>query len=126
MSKVVAKPPILAEASQLVEQLQAQGVAIPSREAITTFLTAHPDLLALLTPIVETAREHLPDAELSLERYTDPEIDDEYLVIYARFPEYDEGVLQRIDRAREACEPLWQGAPDLVFITTDFKPSHGV
>lgn len=114
------------EVSQHIEHLQARGVRIPVLEAVSEFLRAHPELMPLLIPAVETAREHLPKAELSLEHYTDPEIEDEYLALYARYADYNEDILQRLDRAREACEALGQGVSDLLFITTDFKPPYGI
>jgi hypothetical protein len=126
MSRATVEPSVSVEATGAIAQLQAQGVRIPSPESVVSFLTVHPELLPLLTPIADVARRYLPDAELSLEHYVDPEIDDQYLALYARFAEYGEDILRRIERAREECESLWRGAPDLIFITTDFKPPYGI
>lgn len=126
MSRATVEPSVSVEASGAIAQLQERGVLVPSPESVVSFLTDHPELLPLLMPIADVARRYLPDAELSLEQYVDPEIDDQYLALYARFAEYGEDVLRRIERAREECESLWQGAPDLIFITTDFKPPYGI
>jgi len=126
MSKLVAAPSVSTEVSEIIEQLKTRGIHIPSLESVSTFLTAHPELARLLIPTVEIAQNRLPKAELSLEHYTDPEIEDEYLALYARYADYNEDILQRLDHAREACEALGQGVSDLLFITTDFKPPYGI
>jgi hypothetical protein len=68
----------------------------------------------------------LPDAALSLEPYTDPESGETLLVVYARFPEYSEASLQRMDEAQQAFAAAFQDTIDFPLLTTDFKPPNAV
>jgi hypothetical protein len=119
VSTVVESTP---EIKSVLEQVLRIGVRIPHPESVADYLQQHPDLLALLVPIASTIVHSLPDATLSLELYVDPEVDDKYLTIYARFDQYDESTMARIDAACGAFEPLLERTRSWILLTTDFKP----
>ena len=81
----------------------------------------HPDMLEMLPSICEAvANEFLRDAQLSLEIYSDPEIDDRYLTIYVRQKGYTEQILERISRVRAGFSRKLAEKRGRIFITTDF------
>ncbi|MEN3001681.1 MAG: hypothetical protein ABDI19_07570 [Armatimonadota bacterium] len=115
----------VAQADQSVEAVLEQvlqlGVRIPQPQAVAAYLQQHPKLLTVMVPIVQIARQRLPDATLSLELYIDPEIDDKYLTLYARFPTYEPSTMARIDAVCEEYEPLLEHAHSWLLLTTDYR-----
>jgi hypothetical protein len=71
---------------------------------VSEYVLRFPDMRETVNQVVRVAREHLPEAQLEMVMYTDPEIDDSYLVLYARFPEYTPDVMERIRAARHTRE----------------------
>lgn len=113
------------QATDALTQLQAQGVRVPDPATVAVHLAAHPTLITPLLRLVTDAQHALLDAVLSLELYCDPEEPSESLTLYARFEEYPEDVLERIDAVREAHEiellSLLQSGSGWLFLTTDFE-----
>jgi hypothetical protein len=110
--------------SEVIAALQRLGVLIPREDAVAESLRSTPEVASRLAPALETVRQMLPDAALSLEPYTDPESGETLLVVYARFPEYSEVSLQRMDEAQQAFAAAFQDTIDFPLLTTDFKPSN--
>ena len=112
--------------SEVIAALQRLGVLIPREDAVAESLRSTPEVASRLAPALETVRQIAPDAALSLELYTDPEIGETLLVVYARFPEYSEVTLQRLEQAQQAFKASFQGLIDFPLLTTDFKASDAV
>ena len=98
-------------------------IAVPNPAEIIEYLQKHPGLLvALLVYCGEAQKEFtLTDAELSLELYRDPEIADEYIILYVRCDHYGFEIMERMERVSEICEPLLVGVDGRMVITTDFR-----
>jgi len=110
--------------SEVIAALQRLGVLIPREDAVAESLRSAPEVASRLAPALERVRQMLPDAALSLEPYTDPESGETLLVVYARFPEYSEVSLQRMDEAQQAFAAAFQDTIDFPLLTTDFKPPN--
>lgn len=54
-------------------------------------------------------QKYLLEAQLWLEVYQDSEIEDEHLVIYARFKKYDKSTLEKIELVRKEYRPFLIG-----------------
>ena len=93
---------------------------------VSEYLLRFPDMRETVNQVVRVVREHLSDAQLELGVYTDPEIDDSYLVLYARFPEYTPDVMERIRDARRAYLPYTRGKSGWILLTTDFRQLSAV
>ena len=93
-------------------------------EKVSDYLLRFPDMLETVNQVVRTVREHLPEAQLELVVYHDPEIEDEHLVLYARFPRYTPAVMERIRAARRAYSPYIRGKSGWILLTTDFRQPH--
>ncbi|HKV40380.1 MAG TPA: hypothetical protein VJX67_14300 [Blastocatellia bacterium] len=59
---------------------------------------------------------------LSLDLYHDPEIDDQYLVIYVRQPHYEPDILDQIDLVSEVFSEDLAALSGWLLVTTDFRP----
>ena len=92
---------------------------------IDGYLMEHPTLRSLLPRICEHARgEFGCGAELTLELYRDPEIDDRYLTLLVRQPQYDANIVERLDQlAAQFADELDRCTGDLL-VTTDFRPAR--
>lgn len=71
-----------------LDALQSQGVQIPAREAVLSYLSAHPELATLIAQAVDALRERFPTIKLTLQYYQDPEIEEELLILLVRMEEY--------------------------------------
>ena len=87
---------------------------------LVEYLKKHPDTASVLPEILKIAVRELPEAEVVVDLYRDPEEDDEHVVIYARFDDYDGDQLDRIRKVRSLCRDMLRGKKGFVFITTDF------
>jgi hypothetical protein len=90
-------------------------------EEVLEYLLRFPDMLEAVNQVIRTVREHLPEAQLELVVYHDPEIEDEYLVLYARFSQYTSAVMERIRAARRAYSPYIRDKSGWILLTTDFR-----
>jgi len=104
----------------LMRWLVEEGVRLRDAGRIQDYIVEFPDLIKVIPQAVRAAKKHLPEAQLVLEVYRDPEIEDRYLVIYARFPSYDEGVMERIEAAEAEFLDLLADAKGWLQLTTDF------
>ncbi|HLI48539.1 MAG TPA: hypothetical protein VKV18_07640 [Chthonomonas sp.] len=100
---------------------------IPRLDEVEDYLLRFPEMIEVTREVARIAHERLPEAQLWLEINPDPEIEDEYLVIDARFPNYyKESVLERIEAIENETLPLLQNRggtpPSLgILLTTDFR-----
>jgi hypothetical protein len=105
--------------------LDSEAAQVASDPAIDGYLTEHPTLRSLLSRICEQARAEFGHrSELTLELYRDPEIDDRYLTLLVRQPQYEANIVERLDQlAAQFADELDQCTGDLL-VTTDFRPAR--
>lgn len=99
----------------------ANSVLIASESRIREYLLHFVDLAEVVSHAVETAQRHFPEAQLVLDVYQDPEIDDEYLVLYVRVPHYDDSVMERIAAAEAEYLDMLADKSGWIQLTTDFR-----
>ncbi|HLG29088.1 MAG TPA: hypothetical protein VI387_02660 [Candidatus Brocadiales bacterium] len=103
-------------------QLYLLKVRLPRPEEVRNYLKHYNDLVDLILPICNTTRQKFGShAHLDLEVYHDPEIEDEYIVIYVRQENYDESVMNRIKEVEKEYEEQFAGRKGWVLLTTDFR-----
>lgn len=98
------------------------GVCIPNPAEVLKYLFRFAELTRVVYEVVRIAAQKLPDAQLILGVYHDPEMEDEYLILYARFHSYDETTMNRIRMVREKYRPLLKNKSGWIILTTDFQP----
>ena len=109
----------------LLELLSLIQVKIPEPAGVRDYLLSNSDIIDLLPPACRMAREQFGvGAELSLELYRDPEIEDEYLTLYVRQRRYDENMLGKIEELCKAYETVLSSRTGWFILTTDFRPPH--
>lgn len=103
--------------------LSEKGVAVPRPGEVRNYLSGHADMVHVVLDVCGMAWERFAgEAQLSLELYRDPEIEDEYLSLYVRQGHYSEDIVSRIEDVRSECQELFAGKPGWVLVTTDFSP----
>jgi hypothetical protein len=96
------KPSKKAKINELIEILaQDPQVRIKNTDKVKKYLMKFSDILDLVTKVVSIAKKHFPESQLVLTLYEDPEIDDQYLVVYVRMKKYDKSVMERVREARK-------------------------
>jgi hypothetical protein len=116
---------------QEIEALVApDGIEVVAPRDVGVYLDAHPDLAQLVPALCARARREFgTDAELILEVYHDPEIDDHYLSLEVRLPSYDETIMERIASVSEPFDEQLCQASGYFLVNTSFRTpraNHGV
>ena len=129
MSKRYPKPPVI-EADDVTSQIEpvlrellSKQIVVPNLAEVRDYLLRYPDLIELLPAICSSAAERFGlDAQLSLEVYRDPEIEDEYLALYVRQENYDQHLPKIIEEISAEYEAELADKSGWLLITTDFHP----
>lgn len=119
--KIEQTPSLVAEINSLLSQLQELGIRLGTQDEIREYLLQFPDLIEVIPLAVNAALDHLPEAQLFLEVYRDPEIEDQYLMLYARIQNYDDLVIERIEAAERKYIALLIGKEGWLQLSTDFR-----
>ena len=77
----------------------AQQVHVPSPHAIREYLSKFPDIMDVIPQAIDAAKRHFPEAQIVADVYQDPEIDDQYLVLYVRLEHYVDSFMERLENA---------------------------
>lgn len=120
MQAPIVHVPSEVDGEAFLDALQSQGVQIPAREAVLSYLSEHPELTTLIAQAVDALRERFPSITLTLQYYQDPEIEeDEFLVLLTRMEDYPADFGMVFDSIRTA---LLTSSPEAVnlHITTDW------
>jgi len=113
-------------ADAVLQQLNAQGILLPKRDELETYLDRHAELASLLDDMCKQARAAFGrTAELSLEVYNDPEIVDRYLTLYVRQDSYPSDIIDRIDAVCAGFHRSLESASGYFLVTTDFRRPRG-
>jgi hypothetical protein len=106
----------------LLIHLKSIGIIIPDVTDVRDYLMKHPDMDDLLTFVCNLAVETFGDAaELSLEVYHDPEIKDEYLILYIRQYEYQDNIKAVIKELRSKYKKALIESSGWILVTTDYN-----
>jgi len=99
------------------------GFKFPNPEEVIDYLQKHRNIYDItLYACTLTEEKFGTRAQISLELYKDPEIDDQYLTIYVRQVEYEPDILEKIETICKEYAPSMDGEHGYVLVTTDFQP----
>jgi hypothetical protein len=99
------------------------GFKFPNPEEVIDYLQKHRGLYdTTLLACVLTEEKFGSYAQISLELYHDPEIDDQYLTVYVRQNEYEPDIIQKINAICKEYAPALTGDEGYILVTTDFHP----
>jgi hypothetical protein len=114
---------VTAQIEEVLNWLAQKQVMIPQPAEVRDYLLRHSHMIVLLPAISERVLERCGrQAQLSLEVYRDPEIDDEYLALYIRQERYDKSILNVIDSICAEFETELASSLGWLLVTTDLRP----
>lgn len=105
-----------------LKRLQFKGVRLNKIEEIREYLLQFPDMIEATEEIASVSLATLSGIQLTLEVYQDPEIDDKHLVLYARYKNYDQDMMEKIRDVRKKSRKYLLGKSGWLHLTTDFQP----
>jgi hypothetical protein len=109
-----------AKVDALLERV-AKDAQLANEPQIRKYLLQFVDLAEVVPHALEATRRRFPEAQLVLDVYRDPEIDDEYLALYVRLSHYDDSVMERIAAAEAEYLHMLVDKSGWIQLTTDFR-----
>jgi len=113
---------IFASIDTLLHRLQQQGIVVQDIDGIVEYLQQFPDMIDVTDRVLTIAKQRLPNAKFVLTLYIDHEIDDRFLVVYARTTRYDKSFMQQLEQVGEASDGYLAYKRGWLQVTTDFAP----
>jgi DNA replicative helicase MCM subunit Mcm2 (Cdc46/Mcm family) len=114
--------------ASLVEQIDEellkvldQKVQLKNLDKIRDYLLQFPDVMNVIRKAINAAQKHFPEAQLIMDLYEDPEIEDYYLVLYVRLKNYDDSFVDRLKEAQAEFISDLVNKEGWVQLTTDFR-----
>lgn len=103
--------------------LLSRYVRVPKPIDLSQYLSRHPGIEIVAVSVCQKAATRLQwRGQLSLEVYHDPEVEDEYLILYLRQHKYDPHILDIIESLNRETETEKIRTSGWLLVTTDFQP----
>jgi len=108
-----------------VAELIQMGVSSGDWNAVRRYMKSHASVIPLLPDVCQRVRgEFGSETELALDEYRDPEIDDRYLILSLRLPNYELDTMDRIERVNQTIENRIKPNTAYLLVTTDFQQAR--
>lgn len=112
--------------AHISQGLAHERIVVPNSQDVWSYLLRHVELARLLPDICAVVRRELgPEVELSLELYTDLEVDDHYLTLYVRKEKYERDILERLQAVSDRFNHRLQEVSGYFLLATDFSRPRG-
>ncbi|MFZ8845842.1 MAG: hypothetical protein ACO2O6_01410 [Candidatus Hydrothermia bacterium] len=103
----------------------SKDIRINNINSIRDYLIEFPDIIDVIPKAVNSAKKYFPNAQIVLDFYIDPEIDDKHPIIYVRAKDYDNKFMELLDKAEDEFLKDLIGKRGWILLTTDFgKPDE--
>ena len=103
----------------------SKDIRINNINSIRDYLIEFPDIIDIIPKAVNSAKKYFPNAQIVLDFYIDPEIDDKHPIIYVRAKDYNNKFMELLDKAEEDFMEDLIGKRGWILLTTDFgKPDE--
>jgi hypothetical protein len=115
---------IVDQIESLLQNL-SKDIRINNINSIRDYLIEFPDIIDIIPKAINSAKKYFPNAQIVLDLYIDPEIDDKYPIIYFRAKDYDDKFMELLDKARKDFMEDLINKRGWILLTTDFgKPDE--
>ena len=98
----------------------SKDIRINNINSIRDYLIEFPDIIDVIPKAVNSAKKYFPNAQIVLDFYIDPEIDDKHPIIYVRAKDYDNKFMELLDKAEEDFMEDLIDKRGWILLTTDF------
>lgn len=118
----IVEADITTSIEEMLKYLALMKILIPKPDEIKYYLSQYPDIIDLIQCVCyETRNRFKLPTQISLELYSDPEINDQYLTIYIRQKEYEKDIMDKIEEIWTLyCNKLTEKS-GYFLLTTDFQ-----
>jgi len=96
------------------------SMQVRNPDSVAGYLSQFNELLDVIPRAVNAARKYFPEADLVMDVYQDPEIDDRYLVLRIRLECYDDSVIERLEKAESEFLGELAGKRGWIQLTVEF------
>lgn len=109
--------------SQFLRGIESLSIHLPHPSLVHDYLLIHPDMRQLIRSICVVSKNQTGNgAQLSLELYRDPEINDAYLSLYIRTNNYNNNFLNKLEDISSKFQNERSNSSGWIIITTDYQP----
>jgi predicted RNase H-like HicB family nuclease len=103
----------------------SKDIRINNINSIRDYLIEFPDIIDVIPKAINSAKKYFPNAQIVLDLYIDPEIDDKHPIIYVRAKDYDDKFMELLGKAEEDFMEDLIDKRGWILLTTDFgKPDE--
>lgn len=104
----------------VLSYLQSNQIVVPDPVQVLGYLSSYLELAGNLPFICMLAKKEFQDnSQLSLEVYTDPEIEDTHLCLYVRQEDHEKGLMKKIMKVSRDSNELINNISGWIHITSD-------
>jgi hypothetical protein len=109
--------------TEILKLLQnfSKEIKINNINAICDYLIKFPDIIDVIPKAVNFAKKYFPNAQIVLDFYIDPEIDDDHPIIYVRAEQYDDNFMELLEKTQEEFIKELIDKKGWILLTTDFE-----
>jgi hypothetical protein len=127
---MTSNPPIaeiyLGPQTGFLHSVALLGLTTERPGEVQKYLAEHTDLASALEEVCTAVRATFGvEAELALELYKDPEVQDRYLTLFVRQQQYPSDFMDRIEAVAEPFRAHLDSLSGHLLITTDFRRPRG-
>ena len=114
----------VADANAVITRVLGLGILCPRPDRVAAYLWIYHDVHDIVIGFADAliCEFRGERAEIELDLYGDPEIDDEYLTFLVHVPEYSDDFMCRLDKVSARFDDQLSKASGWVLVTTDFRP----
>ncbi len=105
----------------MLRKMEEDGVHLRNSRDVEEYLLDFPGIVDVLPRALRALKKHMPDAQVILDVYHDPEIEDHYLTLCVRLQHYDESFMDRLERTESEFIELLSCRDGWLQLTTDFR-----
>ena len=109
----------------VVEVIEENDVLLRNARGVEEYLLEFPGIMDVLPRAIQAVRKHLPEAQMILDVYRDPEIEDRYLMLCVRTKHYNESFVDRLEKAESEFIGALADTEGWLQLTTDFREPEG-
>jgi len=121
--KKVIKTQIIRKVNNLLQNL-SKDIKINNIDFIRDYLIEFPDIIDIIPKAVNSAKKYFPNAQIVLDFYIDPEIDDKHPIIYVRAEKYDDKFMELLEKAEKEFIRELVGKKSWISLTIDFEKTR--
>jgi hypothetical protein len=96
---------------------------VVDEQRVSLYLSKFPDTAPVASDLLRATRTEFPQAEISLELYCDPEIDDQYLKVCVRLASYTRDFRKRLRSISATFDEERNTISGYVSLTSDYIPA---